>query len=69
VCGLKQNVSQPRCVAALKVERLARTSAILKLRRLGFGKSYAIALPEKGREYLDIQARPRLDDHSATAKQ
>jgi hypothetical protein len=25
--------------------------------------------PEKGSEYLDIQARPRLDDHNATAKQ
>ena len=29
---------------------LAKAPAILKLRRLGFGKSYAIALPAKGGE-------------------
>ena len=37
-----------------------KPSAILKLRRLGFGKSYAIALPRKGEGAIEGDETRRL---------
>jgi hypothetical protein len=92
--GFKQNVSQPGCVAVLKVEGLAEYPGLVPASRVRWVQAIALDLadiedgllavwqmlrhngrlasrpvrrkrisdtaPEKGCEYLDIQARPRM---------
>jgi hypothetical protein len=50
-CGFKQNIPQPRCIASLKVERLAKYSSLY--RPCGCKGAQAIVL-----DLAEIEIRP-----------
>ena len=102
-CGFEQSVAQPRCIAPLNIEGLAKYPGLMPTSRMRRVQTIVLDLthiedclisvrstlrhrrrlashpvdrkpigssaPDKGGEYLDVQARFRPSDHSATAKQ